>query len=423
MGFWARCLPAAALMYTHSEPAEDSARSLEPIRVRRWPTERLWFYLNGLVAVCLWVAFVGLAPQTLAWIGLFIGIFALMNLAFVAHIRGSAVRLGPTQFPELYARVEALARRMGLRQTPEVYLSQQDGAINAFATRFLRSHIVVLLADLLEACGDDTAARDMIIGHELGHIRAGHLRGHWLLLPATFVPFLGAALSRAREYTCDRYGRAAAGSEQGALRGLVILAAGGKYAPLVDAAALASQHRSLRRGWMVVGEWMSTHPPLSKRILALKPALDQTAVSSRREVHWLLPAAFAGSVVISVGITSMAMWLPRARARETSAATNSAAARIQVDQDLRALQALIETDRAAGRQVPWDLYELYERWSEARPGQSQPVDPFSGYWYDYDQRGDAYRLWSLGPDAINRTADDIVLDSRTAKRRSVARVE
>ena len=65
----------------------------------------------------------------------------------------------------------------------------------SFATRFLRSHIVVLLADLLEACGETDSARDMIIGHELGHIRAGHLRGHWLLLPATFVPCLGSQIS------------------------------------------------------------------------------------------------------------------------------------------------------------------------------------------------------------------------------------
>ena len=82
---------------------------------------------------------------------------------------------------------------------PEVYLMQQDGAINAFATRFLRSQIVVLLADLLDACGDNDRARDMIIGHELGHIRAGHTFGHWLMLPAAFIPFVGVALSRARD--------------------------------------------------------------------------------------------------------------------------------------------------------------------------------------------------------------------------------
>jgi hypothetical protein len=45
-------------------------------------------------------------------------------------------------------------------------------------------------------------------------------------MPAMFIPFVGGALSRARDYTCDRYGRAAAGDEEGALLGLTILAAG-----------------------------------------------------------------------------------------------------------------------------------------------------------------------------------------------------
>jgi Zn-dependent protease with chaperone function len=129
--------------------------------------------------------------------------------------------------------VERVARRIGLDETPDTYLMQSGGALNAFATRFLGLDLVVLYADLLDACGDNAAARDMIIAHELGHVRAGHLKGHWFLLPAMLVPFLGTALSRAREYTCDRYGAAGAGDREGALLGLTILAAGGKHAPLV----------------------------------------------------------------------------------------------------------------------------------------------------------------------------------------------
>ena len=69
-----------------------------------------------------------------------------------ARQRGAA---RPRPVSEPHAHVEQLARRIGLRRMPEVYLMQQDGAINAFATRFLRSQIVVLFADLLDACGDN----------------------------------------------------------------------------------------------------------------------------------------------------------------------------------------------------------------------------------------------------------------------------
>src|SRR5262249_2297617 len=214
----------------------------EPIHVTRWPTERPLLMLNAFAAAGLWFLFVR-SFQSMTYLPLWAAILGLMNLAFVAVIRGSAVRLGADQFPELPARVAEVARRMGMRRVPDVYLMQHDGALNAFAMRFLRAHMIVLFSDLLEACGENTAARDMIIGHELGHIRAGHLRGRWLLMPASFVPFLGSALSRAREYTCDRYGCAAAGDPDGALLGLTILSAGGRYGPLVNRAALVEQRR------------------------------------------------------------------------------------------------------------------------------------------------------------------------------------
>src|SRR5262249_45453141 len=142
----------------------------------------------------------------------------------------SGVRVGPEQLLYLHASVERLAAEMGMTKMPAVYVVQAGGTLNALATKFLGSHLVVLFAELLDACGDDQAARDMIIAHELGHIHAGHLRWRWLHALSMLVPFLGHALSRAREYTCDRYGARGASSVESAVRGLVILAAGPKQA-------------------------------------------------------------------------------------------------------------------------------------------------------------------------------------------------
>ena len=386
------------------------------IRVRRWPTERPLLYVNLAAAMFLWILFLRVSPQMLGWMTMFVGFMALMHLGFIAHVRGSAVRLGPDQFPELYRRVEELARRMELRRMPEVYLMQQDGAINAFATRFLRSHMVVLLADLLEACGSNDAARDMIIGHELGHIRAGHLRFRWILLPLALVPFVGSALSRAREYTCDRYGRAAAGDEEGALLGLTILAAGGTYGPLVDRGLFARQHAELSRSWMLLGQCMSTHPPLSKRLIALRPNILGAPVAERGVMAWMRPV-FAAVIVMLVVAVSVAYWLPQYRLDAYDgyhAAPDSPAVRAQIQKDLERLRAFVDAEVASGRPLPWDLDELFVRWHEVYKG-DWPRDPFSGAWFDYDQRGDAYRIWSMGPDGKNRTADDIVLDSRAAR--------
>src|SRR5689334_12008051 len=98
---------------------------LTTISVPRWPTERPLLILNALASAGFWFLFFR-SPTSASFVLAYAAIAGLMNLALVTSIRGSAVRLGPDQFPELYGRVEELARRLGLRRVPEVYLKQQD---------------------------------------------------------------------------------------------------------------------------------------------------------------------------------------------------------------------------------------------------------------------------------------------------------
>ncbi len=187
---------------THSETSAESP--IEPVVVERWPTEIPLLILVAIVSAgilaMLAVSIIGIIY--VAFIALF---FFVAHVVFVAHIRGSGIRLGPGQFPELFRRVQTLAARAGIDPMPEIYLMEAGGTLNAFATKFLRSQLIVLFTDLLEACGEDAAARDMVIGHELGHFRAGHFRWLWFLMPGLMMPFLGTLYSQAREYTCDRY--------------------------------------------------------------------------------------------------------------------------------------------------------------------------------------------------------------------------
>ena len=249
-----------------------SGGSHDVVDVERWPSEvpllLLCIIFSLLVYLVLFFSVIGLV-----YAAFFAVFFFVAHAVLMAYIRGSAVRVGPQQFPELHRRVEEIADRLGMEEVPAAYLMQAGGALNAFATRFLGLNVIVLYSDLLEACGDNLAARDMIIAHELGHIRAGHLRFRWLIAPASLMPFLGTALSQAREYTCDRYGLVGAGERGGALMGLTILAAGGRHAARVNQQELARQREDLNTGWLTIGEWLSTHPPLARRLAALEPAL------------------------------------------------------------------------------------------------------------------------------------------------------
>jgi Zn-dependent protease with chaperone function len=426
-----------------------------PIKVERCPSEVPLLFVTALVSAGIWllaaISIFGLAYA--AFLGAF---FFVAHAAFVAHVRGSAVRLGPDQFPELNAVVESLAHRMGMARVPEVYLMQAGGTLNALASKFMRANIVVLFSDLLEACGDDTAARDMIIAHELGHLHAGHLRWTWFLIPGSIVPFLGTALSRAREYTCDRYGLAGAGRRDSALVGLAILAAGGTYGPKVNLESLVRQRDNLNTGWMKIGEWLSTHPPLASRIAALDPSLDALTESSAAGTIrglGIVGAAVALPVVLTIVATmalanvgsllanqlasdqaaaenpELAALVAEMRSHPTervqpgasaAAATGATAAPVDFNQEMAAIQAkmgleslanVVELEKAAGS-MPWDLDTLYLKSTQRNPDQPEPRDPYDGERFGYQAQQGSYLLWSVGPDKQSGTADDIVKDSR-----------
>ena len=105
---------------------------------------------------------------------------------------------------------------------------------------------------------------DFVIGHELGHLAAGHL--HWFLLPARFVPLLGAAYSRACEYTCDRCGHEVTGDLAISTTALSILAAGGRLGRAIDLDAFGRQREESGGFWMAVHELNASHPYLCKRV-------------------------------------------------------------------------------------------------------------------------------------------------------------
>ncbi|HEY4230582.1 MAG TPA: M48 family metallopeptidase [Thermoanaerobaculia bacterium] len=408
-------------MTVPAPPASDG-----PIHVRRWPSEAPLTVLVVIAAILIWavvvVSIVGIVYA------LFLAVFFFFaHITFLAHVRGSGVRLTPEQFPEIHRRVEALSDRAGLSRPPEAYLLQAGGLLNALATKFLRSRFLVLYTDLLEACGEDTAARDMIIGHEIGHIRAGHLNAMWLLAPGFFVPFLGAACSRAREYTCDRYGLALCGDPRGSPAGLAILSAGRERGPRVNLESLARQREGLNTGFMTLGKWLAGHPPLCDRVAALEPRLmGNLGGLTRGPVRAAIGVALVlGTLLFSSGyfvarvIPEFRKALTHSRTQAAGAAGPSSRPEIpttavdpthagrQIDDDFAALAAVAEDFRKTTRRYPADADALYGLWRTSRPNDPEPLDPYTGDDYLYAPQGNQFLLWSVGPDGANGTADDV----------------
>ncbi|HZZ83869.1 MAG TPA: M48 family metallopeptidase [Anaeromyxobacteraceae bacterium] len=326
------------------------------------PRERTLFTIgvafSGLCWLALVVSIVGIVY------GAAIGLLLLSAQALhLAHVRGNAVRLSARQMPELHARVTAAAERLGLRGAPEAYVIQSGGVVNAFAMKLLSRQFVVLNSELVRECADPRQL-DFVVGHEVGHLAAGHLRWNLFLAPYRLVPWLGAAYSRAREYTCDRCGLAFSGDLEQSMRGLVVLAAGSRVAGEASLEEFMAQTAETGGFWMAVFELVSSHPYLCKRVAALrKLGKPQTVAAVPRSAFaWLfapLLGGFAGgtagaplAAVAMIGILA-AIAIPnfvryQERARHARAAASSPIAQpLAGDEAAPPAGALSADDRAS----------------------------------------------------------------------------
>jgi len=320
--------------------------------------------------------------------------------------------------PELYARVVAISARLGLAEVPDAYLMQAGGSLNAMATKLFRSNFIVLFSDLVEACGDDTEAVDFIVGHELGHVKAGHLRFQWLIILGRLFPFIGSAYSRAREYTADRYGLAGINDPRGATRGLTVLAAGGAHAHRVNLAAMLQQRHDMTSVLMTIGRWMSTHPPLVDRIAEL----DRSAAGSERiaasrailgaaaviALAFILPIV-GGSFAIRKFMTTIQKQQASLAQTQTPAQTSSAtserpkvevadvpAAVARAQKEMRALADTADKYRAQTGRYPENTEALYAIWRLEHPRDPELRDPFDATRYGYSLDDGEYEIWSMG---------------------------
>jgi len=401
-------------------PAPVSRPEAAPgLPVEPWPSEG-WLKALVLVAsVLVWGALIASVVGILI-AGVVLLVLFCVQLAASAYLRASAVRLGPHQLPELHARVSELARRLGMTDVPAAYLACGSSArgVLARATQLLGSRALVLDADVIEACADDTDARDFILAHALAGLRAGHLDWSWLLLPGRLLPALGSGYARACTYTCDRHAYALARDPERALGALVLLAVGPHRARDVHRASFAAQQSELESLWMKIGHWLCARPPIAHRLAALDPSLARGAARP----HGAL--AFAAAVVlllmIGVPLAGVTTILTRVSARVAERSLQASASgaatpipeatRRRVEDSLLSLAAAAEAHRTTEGTLPQSDDILYQTWQRLHPAETEPIDPFDGQRYGYTASEDRYILWSSGPD-IEDEADDIMYES------------
>ena len=278
-----------------------------------YKNEKTLFAIMLGVSLLIWAGLLlGTMGMALVWLLLFFICWCFAQSALVSYLRGTAVRITPQQFPDLQQRIVTCCQRLGLEQAPEAYLLQMGGLFNAFATRFLGNHYLVLYSDVVDALEDKPDAINFYIGHEIGHIKRHHLRWSALLAPASLVPLLGAAYARAREYTCDRHGFHACDDLKSAQVGLAALAAGGKRWRQLSTAGYAAQARDSSGFWMSFHELVGDYPWLVKRMAVVKGLAAGTEIEQpgRHGLAYVLalfvPRLGVGGLGSLIGVVALA---------------------------------------------------------------------------------------------------------------------
>ena len=206
----------------------------------------------------------------LAFLSLYIG-RGFLN----AYERASSVLISERQFPDVHQRIVHFADEFGLKTVPDAYMTQEGGTLNAFAAKHNRRNYIRINSDIFEvgrfAIGPrpkDPDALDFIIAHEVGHVAASHVT-YWYTFISSFIlviPFIGSALSRAKEYTADNHGYAAVPN---GIPGIVLLS-GGKYLyPEIDDQLFVERAETDRGVFVWLVNAFSSHPIITKRLQAL----------------------------------------------------------------------------------------------------------------------------------------------------------
>ncbi|MCP2318699.1 Zn-dependent protease with chaperone function [Nocardia amikacinitolerans] len=264
-------------------PPKNMPRGLSPFGM---PARHSWeIPLLVLVVVCTAVAYLiaivmlivvladGAVPSDYLLLLVFAPILVWVGRGInYASQRVNGVKMSPTQFPEGYQMVVDAAARFGMAKVPDAYVVLGNGQINAFASGHGFRRFVVVYSDLFEIGGKarEPDALAFIIGHEVGHIAAGHT-SYWRQLGMFLVPFLpilGSSLIRSQEYTADNHGYC--NRHTGAAAAMGTLAAGKYMNTLVGFDEMADRAATEKGGFVWFVNALSSHPVLTWRMWALR---------------------------------------------------------------------------------------------------------------------------------------------------------
>ncbi|MDX3522357.1 hypothetical protein [Streptomyces scabiei] len=193
-----------------------------------------------------------------------------------AHLLGRAVKVTPDSFPEIYAEISELQRKLDYHRPVDVYvLDEVDGQMTV--TSLLGTRVLLIqggfAADLQE---DGPAALRFMLGNFICWLKARHGRltlsviilDHLKIL-AYVAPWM-LPYWRCSAYTCDQYGYLCAEDLHASLGVIARLAVGKELGPNVSPTGILEQaYQVSRRPLSRYAELVQSEPHLVNRYVNL----------------------------------------------------------------------------------------------------------------------------------------------------------
>lgn len=191
---------------------------------------------------------------------------------YYAKYKSRAIKITENNFPEVYYNISEYSNKLGLKKTPEAFLIQQNGVMNAFSAFIINKQYIEIDSDLFEIAYreyNDLESVNFIIAHELAHIKYKHATFSYnlFILFSTLIPIIGTTASRAREYSCDRLAQKVTGHS--GVEAMFSLFAGKHLYKKIDVYDYIENSKDIKGFFVWCTNLVSSHPILPKRIRAL----------------------------------------------------------------------------------------------------------------------------------------------------------
>ncbi|MEM6777162.1 MAG: M48 family metalloprotease [Planctomycetota bacterium] len=248
-----------------SFPSAAASEIASPIVPRDYVTPGTGLH-TALGWVAAFVATVGLILVTYGVAILFFCFYPLIRLSQrrkeQALLNGSAIQVGPHQFPLVHDSGQRMANRLGMSSVPDIYIYESN-VQNAGASKVRGKKTILLTDDMvhgIELIGEP-GVLDFIMAHELAH----HCLGHTGFLRSR-ISSVYKKLSRLDEFSCDAVAAAAVDNKTISGKALALLAVGPQLVSQLNFETLVHQAQAVASDKKSrAAESSLTHPMVLRR--------------------------------------------------------------------------------------------------------------------------------------------------------------